>query len=239
MLGLHVPWNLACALLLDWFYIHINMRNGIRDHKRNSMLFALLLVCLLHEKYLATNENGTQTPLTFIHSIFMGERQFVCLWKTVSIVFHAFQLIDCDHIAHIQVRQIPLLPIMIWRLLCALILWFEFIGEILVWWEKSSSNNDVYKRIKCCGKHTMNSMIFRWKITFHNAVSECSSNSIIVEFIQRMAVCAQRRCKIVSCCFFVSSLNYAYVTTVHCIDPTTSTLKQNSLNLHFANNWVN
>lgn len=36
--------------------------------------------------------------------------------------------------------------------------------------------------------------------------------------------------------FFVSSLNYAYVTTVHCIDPTTSTLKQNSLNLHFANN---
>lgn len=46
MLGLHVPWNLACALLLDWFYIHINMRNGIRDHKRNSMLFALLLVCL-------------------------------------------------------------------------------------------------------------------------------------------------------------------------------------------------
>lgn len=49
MLGLHVPWNLACALLLDWFYIHINMRNGIRDHKRNSMLFALLLVCLLNE----------------------------------------------------------------------------------------------------------------------------------------------------------------------------------------------
>lgn len=131
----------------------------------------------------------------------MGERQFVCLWKTVSIVFHAFQLIDCDHIAHIQVRQIPLLPIMIWRLLCTLILWFEFIGEILVWY------NNIYKRIKCCGKHTMNSMIFRWKITFHNAVLECSSNSIIVEFIQRMTVCARRRRKIVSCCLFLCVLS--------------------------------
>lgn len=69
----------------------------------------------------------------------------------------------------------------------------------------SNNNNDIYKRIKCCGKHTMNSMIFRWKITFHSAVSECSSNSsnsIIVEFIQRTAVCARRRRKIVSCCFF-------------------------------------
>lgn len=70
------------------------MRNGIRDHKRNSMLFALLLVCLLHEKYLATNENGTQTPLTFIHSFDFYGRTPICV--PVANGFDSFSRISVD-----------------------------------------------------------------------------------------------------------------------------------------------